>query len=203
MANKPKGKDIQCPSAFDVPAVAGSLFALTGDYLDAQRKLAEIDLDPQTIADTLESLEGDIAVKALRVIAIAQQFDAFAEAIESRLMAMAKRAGASKARAAYLRNYVRDSLIAAGFQAKDKISSPEIVLALQNNPAKVEIEHIEDVPGFYFRTWVAPTAPDPRDPSLLDKKAIKDYLEDKIENGELAAHVPGAKLVQDVRLVEK
>lgn len=203
MAKKPAGKVIQCPGAFDVPAVPGSLFALTGNYLEAQHKLQELDLDPQTIADTLESLEGDVAVKALRVIAIAQQYDAFETAIAERAKAMMVRANAANLQAQRLRAYVLESLKAAGFAAGDKIVSPEIELRLQNNPAKVEIERAEDLPGFYFRTYVPPVAPDPRDPSLIDKKAIKEYLDGELASGEQPRHVPGAKLVQEARLIEK
>ena len=116
MAAKPKGRVVQCPAAFSVPVTAGeSLFGLTGTYLAAQQRLLEIDLDPQTIADTLESLEGDIAVKSLRVIAIAQQYDAFAKAIMDRMTAMAKRAAGAQSQAEMLRKYVLDSLKAAGF----------------------------------------------------------------------------------------
>ena len=188
-----KGKVIQCPGAFEVSVAPGSLHGLTGAYLLAQQQLMTLDLDPQTIADTLESLEGDVAVKSLRVIAIAQQYDAFAKAIVERADAMAKRAIVAKERAEGLRAYVLESLKAAGFQGGDRIESPEISLRLQNNPAKVVIDNEGEVPKFYWRTPERP----PQQTDAIDKKAL---LED-LKAG--PARFPGVRLVVETRLVEK
>lgn len=200
---KPTGRVIQCPEAFATVAPAGSLHALTGTYLEAQHKLAEIDLDPQTIADTLEALEGDIAVKALRVIAIAQQYDAFAAGIEARLSSMAKRMVQSRAQAERLREYVLESARAAGLVAGDRIVSPEIELRFQRNPAKLEVTDATLVPSFFFRDYVPPPVPDPRDPALIDKNAIKAYLTAELKEGEAPHHVAGVTLTVETRLVEK
>lgn len=199
MPTKTKGRVIQCPAAFETTVPDGSLFALTGNYLTALHKLAEIDLDPQTIADTLESLEGDIAVKSLRVIAIAQQYDAFAGAIQERMIPMAKRMVAAKAQAERLRTYVTESLRVAGFEGGDKIVSPEIELRLQNNPPKVEIEDEALVPAFYWRQPEQPPLP----PKVIDKAMLAEALKREPAEGEAPPHVPGAKLTVSVRLVEK
>lgn len=191
-----KGKVIQVPGAFETVAPAGSLFALTGTYLDAQRKLAEIDLDPQTVADTLESLEGDIAVKSVRVIAIAQQYEAFADGCAMAANRMQQRASANIKRANLLRDYVLASLQAAGFEAGDKIESPEISLRLQRNPPSVEITDASLIPGFYWRTPDTPA-------DVIDKKAILEDLKAEPKEGEPPAHIPGARLVSVIRLVEK
>ena len=189
------GKVIQCPAAFTTVSTE-SLFGLTGKYLEAQRTLAEIDLDPQTIKDTLESLEGDVAVKALRVVAMAQTFDAFAGAIAERVKAMQARQKAAEAQAEHLRTYVLESLKAAGFEAGDKIVSPEMELRLQKNPPKVDIFDEKAIPSFYWRT-----PPQPAD--VIDKAAIKDYLTAGLAEGAIPRSVPGATLVAGVRLVEK
>lgn len=200
MSTKPKGRVVQCPAAFSVPATAGeSLFGLTTTYLAAQQRLLEIDLDPQTIADTLESLEGDVAVKSLRVIAIAQQYDAFAKAILDRMAAMSKRAAGALSQAETLRTYVLTSLKAAGFEGGDKIESPEISLRLQNNPPKVLIEDEAAVPKFYWRTPERP----PQPPDVIDKKALLEDLKADANGAGGANGVPGARLVVETRLVER
>lgn len=48
-----------------------ALYALTQQYMDAANKLADMDLDEQTLADTLEGLSGDFEAKAVSVAMIA------------------------------------------------------------------------------------------------------------------------------------
>ena len=58
------------------------LFVLAGEYRSAAQKLADLDLDEQTVADTLESLSGDLEVKATNVAMFARDLEARAEAIK-------------------------------------------------------------------------------------------------------------------------
>lgn len=195
---KATGKVVEVKDPFAGAATAGNLYALTGEYLKAQNQLLELDLDPQTIADTLEALEGDVAAKALRVVAIAQQFDAFASAIKEREKSLEARRKAAERKATELRAYVLEQLTAAGFAAGDKIRSPDLELRLQKNPAKVVIDNAELVPGFLRQI---PTPP----PEVMppDLEAIKTYLSAELKEGEEPHVVAGAHLEQITRLVEK
>lgn len=194
-AKKSLHKLVRVADAFAEYAPPGSLYGLTATYLHAQTALLDLNLDEQTVKDTLEGLEGDVAAKALRVVAMAQNFEAFAKAIKERALAMQARAKHADDRACALRLYALNSLRASGFAAGDRIESPDIEIRLQNNPPRVVIEDEKLVPGFYWRTPDQPA-------DVIDKAAILADLKAPDEAGN-PRHVPGCRLVQEVRMVEK
>lgn len=59
-----------------------TLYELSDEYRDALAVLNEMDLDEQTIADTLEGLQGAIEVKAQNVAMFTRNLEATAEAIK-------------------------------------------------------------------------------------------------------------------------
>lgn len=156
-----------------------SLYEISAAYRADTEKLAELDLDEQTLLDTLEGMSGELEVKAQNVVMFARNLESTAAAIKDAEAQMAARRKALENRAAGLKRYVQTSMEVAGVT---KIECPYFRLAIQNNPAAVDVFEADTVPEQF---WVQPETP----PKTLDKKAIKKA----IDAGE---EVPGARLVQ-------
>lgn len=160
-----------------------TLYAMVGEYKEAADKLAELDLDEQTLVDTLESLSGDLEAKAMNTIMFVRNLEATAAQIKEAEKAMAERRKAYEARAARVRQYVLDSMIFAGIQ---KIECPLFKISVRDNPPSVVIDDEKQLPASYL-TDPPPPAPQP------DKKLIAQALKDGFE-------IQGAHLERGQRL---
>ena len=162
-----------------------SLFELKSEYQLAAQKLQDMDLDEQTLADTLESLAGDLETKATNTIMVSRNMRAVVPAIKEAAKAMLDRAKAIEARADYLDKRVFDTMIETGIT---KIECAYFKLTIQDNPPAVEVFDSLQVPSDYMREVPATYTVD----KTLIKKAIQDGFD-----------VPGAKLTHAKRLVCK
>lgn len=162
------------------------LFVLAQDYRAAADKLADLDLDEQTIADTLESLSGDLEAKATATAMVCRNMQALAVSIKDAEQAMAARRKALEARAERLTAYLLGSMQHAGIQ---KIECPHFTLAVRQNPAAVTINEPGLIPVEFMRQ------PEPPPPAP-DKKAIGEAMK-------AGREVPGAHLSRGVRLEVK
>jgi hypothetical protein len=160
-----------------------ALYVLAAEYRDAAERLADLDLDEQTIADTLESLSGDLEVKAANVAMFARNLEATAAAIKEAEAGMASRRKAIEARASGLRRYLLAAMQSTGIT---KIETPHLALSVRNNPEAVEVFDAAQVPAEFMRQ------PEPPPPSP-DKAAIKEAIK-------AGRNVAGAKLTRSVRL---
>ena len=160
-----------------------ALYEIAHQYREAAETLADLDLDEQTLADTLESMSGDLEVKAQNVVMFTRNLEATAAAIKDAESQMAARRKALENRAAGLRRYVLESMQMAGVQ---KIECPWFKLSVLENPAAVDIFEPGLVPSEYM-TQPAPPPPAP------NKTAIKAAIAG-------GAEVPGARLTHGTRL---
>lgn len=146
-------------------------------------KLADLDLDEQTLADTLEGMSGDLEVKATNTAMLVRNLEASAAAIKDAEVKMAERRKALEHRAARIKDHLLASMLVAGIQ---KIECPYFKLALRENPAAVEIYEPGLIPSDFMATPQTP-------PPAPDKKAIAAALK-------AGQDVPGAKLTRGTRL---
>lgn len=160
-----------------------SLYEIARVYHDQALALQDLDLPPEVIADTLESLSGDLTVKAENVIAMARNMEALAASIKEAEAAMSARRKALENRAARLRDYLLSQLQVAGIQ---KVESPYFRISVRENPAAVEVFDALQVPAAFMRQ------PEPP-PAAPDKASIKAALS-------AGQDVPGCKLTRGVRL---
>ena len=160
-----------------------ALYVLAQDYRAAAEKLADLDLDEQTIADTLEGLSGDLEVKAVNTAMVARNMQGLAAQIKEAEQAMAARRKALEGRAERLTAYLLANMQHAGIS---KIESPHFCLSIKNNPAAVVINEPGLIPAEFMRQ------PEPPPPAP-DKTAIKEAIK-------AGKEVPGAHLAQGVRL---
>lgn len=160
-----------------------ALYELAAQYRADAEKLADLDLDEQTLADTLEGMGGELEVKAQNVIMFTRNLEATAAAIKEAEAQMAARRKALENRAAGLRRYVLENMQFAGIQ---KIECPFFRLSIRENPAAVDIYEPGLIPAEYMKQPETP-------PPAPDKSAIKAAITAGTE-------VPGAKLTKGTRL---
>lgn len=163
-----------------------ALYQLVAEYREAAAVLDDLELDEQTIADTLEGLAGDLEVKATNVAMFARNLETTAAQIKEAEGQMAARRKAIEARADGLRRYLLACMQQTGIQ---KIESPYFRLAVRDNPAAVDVFDAKQLPAEFMRQ------PEPPPPAP-DKSAIKEALK-------AGRDVPGARLTQGQRLEVK
>ena len=143
-----------------------SLYLLTAEYKAVEAKLEAMDLDAQTIADTLESVSGDFEEKAINVAMFIRNLEASAAAIKQAESDMSDRRKAQEKKAQVMKEYLKDNMQACG---KIKIESPYFALTIKKNPSAVVIDVAGAIPS---ELYTYPVAPEP----FPDKKAIADLL---------------------------
>lgn len=155
-----------------------TLYTIADSYLQDVAKLQDLDLDPQTIADTLEGMAGDLEVKATNVAMFIRNLESLCDQIKQAEAAMAARRKAIETRAESIREYLLTNMVRTGIT---KIESPYFKIALRNNPPSVVVDDPTAIPAKYMRQAEAP-------PPAPDKKEIKAAIE-------FGENVPGARLV--------
>lgn len=160
-----------------------NLYELAIDYRESAAKLADMELDEQTLTDTLESLGGELEAKATNTAMLIRNIEASAAAIKEAEAHMAARRKALENRAARIKDWVLANMMVAGIQ---KIECPYFRLAVRANPPAVEIYEPGLIPAEFMRQ------PEPPPPSP-DRAAIKAAI---VEGREVA----GCKLTHGMRL---
>jgi hypothetical protein len=160
-----------------------TLYEITAEYRSAVDKLADLDLPEDVVADTLESLGGELQTKATSVAAFIRNLEASAAAIKEAEAQMAARRKAIENRAARVKDYLLANMMVAGVQ---KIECPLFKLAVRENPPAVEIYEPALIPVDYM---VVPPIPE----AVPDKKGIALVLK-------AGGDVPGCKLTRGTRL---
>jgi hypothetical protein len=165
-----------------------ALYQLKNEYIDLMTKLSEMDLDAQTIADTIEGagIVESFNEKAVSCVMMTRHFDNQCEAIDleiKRLQALKKqRTNASEKLSQYLIRNMQDARI-------ESIDHPLMTIKVGNNAESVEVFDERLIPSDCM-AW-----PDPP-PQKPDKTKIKA----KIKAGE---EVPGCRLTRTHRLIVK
>lgn len=140
-----------------------SLYELTENYYQALDFLTdpENDIDGQTLADTLESLDGELDDKIINVgkfiVSIENQADGIMEAekrMKQRRQALEKKAG-------WLRDYALSAMQRSGH---NKITASDIALSLAKLPASVQVQDESQIPDAFWRVKTI---------REIDKTAIK------------------------------
>lgn len=163
---------------------APTLWQLAGEYRALADKLESLDLDDQTIKDTLEGESLALQAKAEACIAVLGSLESQAEAYRQRIVQLAAHARALSNRALWLRNYVRDAMLAAGIS---EIKGPDFVAKLRKNPAHIIIDAPSQVPWEFWREETI---------KEIDNVALKQALKDGDESAAACAHLDrGTSLV--------
>jgi len=158
-----------------------TLYQLSDDYLAAFEQLKQLDMPPEVVNDTLESMRGDIQVKATNVAMFVRNLESMADAIKDAEKQMAARRKAIEHRAEAIREYLLFNMQRTGIS---EINCPYFAIKRKLNPPKVVLHGT--VPDEFLRH------PEPPPPEA-DKKAIAEYIK--------AGNAPDwAELKQDERI---
>ena len=164
-----------------------ALFQIANQYLLLAEKLDSMDLDTQTIIDTIDAsgIQDEFNLKAQGILHIASEAEKYTPLIDMEIEHL-QALKASRAKLARgLRDYLLVNMERSGIQ---KIACPLFSLSIRHNPPAVEIADSAALPCGYWRTpEYKPPAPTP------DKARIKADLQ-------AGKDVPGARLVQHTRL---
>lgn len=134
-----------------------ALYVLAAEYQSAARLLADLEADPQTVADTLEGIAGDLEVKAQSVAMMVRALEADAAAVSQWAKDANARAKAIELRAETLRDYIASNMQACGIT---KIDGPGVTLSFRKSTAVVI-----DEPGLIPAEFMKQPEPPPPAPS--------------------------------------
>ena len=163
-----------------------SLYQLAEEFKSIEASLEDMDLDPQTIADTLESVAFPFEQKAINIGLMIRNFESLAESIKQAEADMKIRRESAVKHADWLREYLLTAMKSVDMQ---KIESALLAISIRKNPASVVVDVEAAVPKEY---WSQPKIPDP----VISKKLIKEA----IDAGKIVA---GAHIQQSERVVIK
>jgi hypothetical protein len=165
-----------------------SLFQIAAEHRAMVTRLMDLDLDEQTLADTLDGESYALEQKAQNITYVIRNCQFEQDAIDKEIERLTALKQSIARREKQLRDYTQRCMEIAGVT---KISAGTFALSLQKNPASVEIFEPALIPEPYMRL------PEPKPPvAAPDKKLIAQAIKDGFD-------VPGAKLVQSQRLVIK
>lgn len=140
-----------------------SLYELSKNYINALDFLTdpEQDIDQQTAVDTIESLDGELDDKITNVARMIATLEHQADGIEEVAKRQKERAKAIANKAAWLRDYLKDSMQKTGH---DKVDALDISVKLAKTPASVKIIDEALIPDEFWRV---------KTETVVDKTAIK------------------------------
>src|SRR5512139_1993030 len=163
---------------------APTLWQLASEHRALAAQLESLELDEQTIRDTLEGESLALQSKAQACVAVVGTLEAQAEAYKARATQLADHAKALANRADWLRRYVRNTMQTAGIS---EIKGPDWVAKLRTNPERVVIDAESQVPWEYWRE---------RTIKEIDKTALRDAIKAGDEGAQACAHLErGVSLV--------
>ena len=143
-----------------------------------------MDLPPEVVADTLESLAGDLEAKAENIAFVICDLKADAEKIRVDAVRQAVRAKSLTNRAEWLQKWLLDTLVCAEVT---KIKGIHFDLSIRDNPPAVVIDDEDKIP---YSFYIYPDAP----PRHLDRKLLA--IELKLGNTEIGAHLERGKRLE-------
>lgn len=159
-----------------------SLYEINARYHAALDLLYDDETPEDVALDTIESVEGEMEVKAEAYAAIIGNLEHLASGIREQEKRQAERRKSLENKAERLRVRLRDAMVSGGIPRFD---TPRFRISVRDNPAKVVIDDEAAIPADYLREIPAHHEP--------DKALIKAALAD-------GYGVPGAHLERGKRL---
>ena len=143
-----------------------ALYVIANEYAEAARKLADLNLDEQTVQDTLESISGELEVKAQNVAYFVRNLETTAAAIKEFEDQQRNRRKAIERRADALKAYLAHCMLETGIT---KIDGPGVTLSFRKSSAVV-IDEPGLIPAEFMRV---PEPPPPEPNKVAIGEAIK------------------------------
>ena len=155
-----------------------SLYNLTKDFLEIANKLDELDLDQETIQDTLESLQMPIEEKAENIIKFTRNLEAMAEARKAEAKRLTEQAGKDLKKAESLLNGLDNALRMMG---KTKLTAGVFEIKYKKGSEVVLVDETK-LPENYFIKEV------------VKKPMAKPELKLRLKSG---VEIPGVSIIRN------
>lgn len=149
-----------------------NLYELSVAFQDVQN----MDLDPEVMKDTLDSIEDAIENKAENIAKLIRNLESDVSAYKEEEDRLKTKRQATENKVKWLKTYLEDNMKLTG---KTKFKSGMFNFAIQKNPASVNITDEKIIPEEFLI----------QQPPKVDKTSLKEILKRGIE-------VPGAELKQ-------
>ena len=156
-----------------------ALYVIVQEFREQANQLADMELDEQTLADTLESIQWPVEEKARAVAAVIGNMGAANEMLANFIKAKQQQLKAMQAREDHLRDYLLQNMLACDI-TEIKANDGSLTIKVKTNPPSVIVDDESAIPWEYQRQKPAP-------PPEVDKAAIKEALKSGVE-------VPGCHL---------
>lgn len=140
------------------------LYKITEQYQSAISELTELDLDADTIKDTLEGLKGDLEAKGKAVGAFIANREAEINATKEAGNKLIDRAKSEQNKMDKLKDYLLFNMETNGIT---EIRSPDLVIKLRKLPPSVKVVEENVISSLWFNEKTVYT---------LDKARIKETL---------------------------
>lgn len=160
-----------------------ALYHLTAQEEALKAKGEEENLDPQVLADTIESIQGPIKEQLFSLIRVAQEEDVTITAIKAKIKTMQARIKSHENLSMRLKSTVNATMQSHGWKS---LENTEMLIRVRKNPASVEITDEKKLPADGFDEHIE---------YRPNKTRIKKML--------LSGPVSGAILKQTTRLEVK
>lgn len=142
-----------------------ALYEMTAEFKAVAQKLEELDLDDQTIADTLEGYSADFENKVIAISSFIRNLEVSAAAMKNAEAEMNDRRRAVERKVEGLKSYVLTNMKAIGM---DKVECPLFKVSVRTNAPSVVVAENAVVPcRFVEKKWV----------DQVNKKALKEAIE--------------------------
>jgi len=141
------------------------LYEIGDDFRELQRMLEDTDIDPATLADTIDAIETEFDVKAQQVTVVIANISAPLDAIADQISRLEAKQKAIKNKVKSLTNYVRTNMERLD---KKKIEGDLFNITLALGRESVIVADVDDLPDEYVTVKTTTSA---------DKKAIKDAID--------------------------
>lgn len=136
-----------------------TLYTLSSQMIALQKMMEddESPMDSETLAATLDGLNGDIEAKATSLLGYVSNLSADVDAIDMEIKRLNARTKTIKNRQDSLREYLRLNMEAGGI---DKITCPLFTITLRKAAKSVHIDDQSLIPAEYLKTVVTPVKMD-------------------------------------------
>lgn len=142
-----------------------NIYEITNDYLQIMAMLEDPELDPQTLADTMEGIEGEFEIKAENYAKVMKNLEGDILAIKTEIDRLTSKKKALENNIKSMKATLQTAMETTG---KVKFKTELFSFNIQKNAPSVVIDeqYIENIPDKYLKY---------KDPEI-DKIAIKDAL---------------------------
>lgn len=124
-----------------------TLYELSGE-LEMLREMAEDpDVDPQTLTDTMEAVEGELEVKAEGYAKVMKELDGQADILAREIERLQAKKEAIEGNSKRMKERLQEVMECNG---KLKFKTDLLTFSIQNNPPSLKIDKPMEIPGRYL-----------------------------------------------------